>query len=86
MMDNQGVLWTTSHPCPLKFLDHIKDSKAPSPSQVFAIDPMTLKSNLIFQTEGELISAASTVLRLEDRLYISQVLDPFVLVVNGLEL
>jgi len=85
MMDNQGVLWTTAHPCPLKFLNHVQDSKSPSPAQVFAMDPMTLNSNLVFQTNGELISAASTVVRLEDRLYISQVFDPFVLVVKGVQ-
>ena len=50
MMDNQGVLWTTSHPCPLKFLEHIQDSENPSPSQVFAMDPMTMKSNLVFNS------------------------------------
>lgn len=86
MMDNQGVLWTTSHPCPLKFLEHIQDSENPSPSQVFAMDPMTMKSNLVFKTNGELISAASTALRINNRLYVSQVLDPFVLVVEGVQL
>jgi len=85
MMDNQGVLWTTSHPCPLKFLDHLKDSNNPSPSQVFAMDPMTMKSNLVFQTNGELISSASTALRIDNRLYLSQVFDPFVLVVKGVQ-
>lgn len=85
MMDNQGVLWTTSHPCPLKFLEHIQASENPSPSQVFAMDPMTMKSNLVFQTNGEIISAASTALRIDNRLYVSQVLDPFVLVVEDVQ-
>lgn len=86
MMDNQGVLWATAHPCPLKFLEHMKDSNIPSPSQIFAIDPNTMKGNMVFQTNGELISAASTALRIDNRLYISQVFDPFVLVVEGVEL
>lgn len=86
MMDNQGVLWTTAHPCPLKFLSHAKDSKALSPAQIFAIDPNTMKAGLVFQTNGELISAASTALRIENRLYISQVFDSFVLVVEGVHL
>jgi len=86
MMDNQGVLWTAAHPCPLQFLDHMKDSSAPSPSQIIAIDPNTMKSNMVFQTNGELISTASTALRIDNRLYISQVFDPFVLVVEGVEL
>ena len=86
MMDNQGVLWTAAHPCPLKFLSHAQDSEALSPSQVFAIDPNTMKSGLVFQTNGELVSAASTALRIDNRLYISQVFNPFVLVVEGVSL
>jgi len=64
------VLWTAAHPCPLKFLDHLEDSANPSPMQVFAIDPNTLKSTMVFQNNGDLISTASTVLHFEDRLYI----------------
>jgi len=83
MIDQTGVLWTAAHPCPLKFLDHAKDAANKAPMQVFAMDPMTLKTNMVFQNNGDLISTASTVLHLEDRLYISQVFDPFVLVVEG---
>ena len=83
LMDNEGVLWTVSHPCPLKFLAHAGDTEEKSPMQVFGIDPGTLKMNAPFQNNGELISAASTVLHYENRLYISQVFDPFVLVVDG---
>ena len=82
LMDDKGVLWTAAHPCPLKFLDHAKDPSAHSPMQVFAMDPMTLKTNVVFQNNGDLISAASTVLHWENRLYISQVFDPFVLVME----
>jgi len=83
LMDHEGVLWTASHPCPLKFLNHAKDPDNKSPMQVYAIDPMTLKSNMVFQNEGDLISAASTVMHINDKLYISQVFDPFVLVVEN---
>lgn len=38
-----------------------------------------------FQNNGDLISAASTALFINNRLYISQVFDPFVLVVEGIE-
>lgn len=86
LLDNQGLLWTVAHPCPLKFLDHAKDSNSKSPMAVFAIDPNTLKSNPFFQNNGDLISAASTVLRLNNKLYISQVFDPFVLVIDDIEL
>ena len=85
LMDNKGVLWTAAHPCPLKFLEHAKSPAAHSPMQVFAMDPMTLKTNMVFQNNGDLISAASTVLHWGNRLYISQVFDPFVLVVEGVD-
>lgn len=81
MLDNDGKIWTAAHPCPLKFLDHAKDIKEKSPMQVFEIDPTTLKPNMAFQNNGDLISAASTVLKFENKLYIAQVFDPFVLVV-----
>ncbi len=86
LFDNQGMLWTVAHPCPLKFLNHAKDSKNKSPMAVFGIDPNTLKAGNFFQNNGDLISAASTVLRLDNRLYVSQVFDPFVLVIEGVEL
>jgi hypothetical protein len=82
LLDNEGVLWTAAHPCPLNFLEHAEDINKKSPMQVFSIDPSTLKSQMTFQNNGELISAASTVLRLNGQLYISQVFDPFVLVVK----
>ncbi len=86
LLDNHGLLWTVAHPCPLKFLEHSKDSKNKSPMAVFTIDPNTLKTTPFFQNNGGLISAASTVLRLDNRLYVSQVFDPFVLVIDGIEL
>ena len=85
LLDNHGVLWTAAHPCPLKFLKHVKRSEDKSPIQIFNIDPKTMAPKLIFQNNGELISAASTVLRIENQLFVSQVFDPFVLVVEGLD-
>jgi len=86
MLDNDGRLWVTAHPCPLDFLAHSDDAEANSPIQIFMIDPVTLDVNNVFQNNGELISAASTALFIDNRLYISQVFDPFVLVVEGLNL
>lgn len=85
MLDNFGVLWTAAHPCPLKFSAHQENSDDKSPVQIFAIDPLTMKASLAFQDNGDLISAASTAIRLDNSLYISQVFDPFVLVVEDLE-
>ena len=85
LVDNQGQLWVTAHPCPLDFLAHSTDSKKKTPIQIFTIDPITLKTNTAFQNNGSLISAASTALFVNNHLYISQVFDPFVLVVEGIE-
>ena len=82
ILDNEGVLWVAAHPCPLKFLDHMKDSANKSPMQIFKMDPNTLKTELAFQNNGALISAASTAIHLDNRLYISQVFDSFVLMVE----
>lgn len=82
MLDEKGMLWTAAHPCPLKFLEHAKESKEKSPMQIFSIDPITMQVENVFQNNGELISAASTVLPLGNRLYVSQVFDPFVLVIG----
>lgn len=84
LMDNYGTLWIAAHPCPTKFVKHIKKSENKSPMQIFAIDPSTMKTQLVVQNNGELISAASTAIRIDDRLYISQVFDPFVLVIENL--
>lgn len=82
LIDSEGTLWTAAHPCPLRFLSHLDSSENHSPSQVFSIDPLTLQPTLVFQNNGEFISAASTVLHLDNKLFISQVFDDFVLVVS----
>lgn len=85
LFDNQGQLWVTAHPCPLDFLAHSTSKNDKAPIQVFTIDPSTLKPTIAFQNNGDLISAASTALWVNNHLYISQVFDPFVLVVEGIE-
>jgi len=85
LVDNQGQFWVTAHPCPLDFLAHSTNSSDKAPIQVFNIDPQTLKPTIAFQNNGELISAASTALSINNRLYLSQIFDPFVLVVEGIE-
>ena len=84
MSYDNGQLLVTAHPCPLDFLAHLENSQETSPVQIYKIDPNTLKVQKTFQNNGDLISAASTALMLNNRLYISQVFDPFVLVVDGI--
>ncbi len=83
--DIQGRLWTVNHPCPLKFTGHAKSSENHSPIQVYSLDQKTLEPHLVYQNNGETISAASTALNLNGNLYISQVFDPFVLVIKNLK-
>jgi hypothetical protein len=85
MVDKAGNIWAASHPCPLDFMAHMEDGQAPSPSQIFVIDPSNLKPKVAFQNNGALISAASTALYLDGKLYISQIFEPYVLVVNGVQ-
>ncbi len=77
--DDEGYLWTTSHPCLFKFLNHSKKQKKHSPSLVYRIAPGTLEAELVYQNNGEEISAASTALWYGGKLYLAQVFDGFVL-------
>ena len=84
VVDQDGQLWVTSHPCLLDFVAHAENSSEKSPIQIFQIDPTTLKTKKVFQNSGALISAASTALYINERLYLSQIFDPYVLVVDDL--
>ncbi|MCB0546659.1 MAG: SMP-30/gluconolactonase/LRE family protein [Phaeodactylibacter sp.] len=79
--DSQGYLWATSHPCLFKFLKHSK-GKGPAPSLAYRIDPQTMEAELVYQNNGEEISAASTALWHDGKLYLSQVFDNFVLEID----
>lgn len=86
LMDNNNRLWVTAHPCLLDFVAHSENSDEKSPTQIYTIDPTTLEVNNTFQNNGDLISAASTALYINNRLYISQIFEPYVLVVEGISL
>jgi hypothetical protein len=79
VIDQNGMLWTTNHPCGLKFLSHAGNPTKLSPSQVRKINSSDMTSEVVFQNNGELISAASTAVYYDNHLYISQVFDPFIL-------
>ncbi len=73
-------LLTTAHYDDFAFLRHAKDAKKPSPSIVMRIDPAREQKKAIYVNPGKTISAASTALIYNGKLYISQVFDPFILV------
>jgi len=65
-----------------KFLKHMKNSNKKSPTAIFTINKDTHETNLLYYNTGEVISAASTGLVYNHKLYIAQVFDNFILEVN----
>jgi len=65
-----------------KFLKHMKNTNKKSPTAIFTINKESLEKNLIYYNSGEVISAASTGLIYNHKLYIAQVFDNFILEVN----
>lgn len=72
----------TSHPRLLAFIRHYKKSKNRSPSLVHKVELDSGKVTTIFANDGSKINAASTGLVFENKLYIAQVFDPFILEVE----
>ena len=72
----------TSHPKVFKFIKHVKSSENKSPSQVHSYNRKTGEYKLLFTDDGYRISASSTALIVGDKLYISQVFDPYILEVK----
>lgn len=76
--DHPNELITTGHPDPMAFIAHMRDPKKLSPVVVYRVNPKEGTTEVIYQNEGKEISAASTAIRVGDRLFISQVFDAFV--------
>ena len=73
-------LLTTAHFDDLAFLRHQKNPEDISPSIVFRIRPGMYSITPVYVNNGEMISAASTAMIYDDKLYISQVFDPYIVV------
>jgi arylesterase/paraoxonase len=73
---------TCCHIKPLRFIGHAKNPEKHSPVEVFLVNPNTGESKSIFKTDGSQISGASTAIIFEDKLYISQVFEPYLLQVK----
>ena len=82
IMLEENKLYVTSHPSKWKFLKHVKKSTAFSPSDVYRFDLNTNEGRLIYSDSGEHISAASTAIVINNKLYISQVFEPYILHCN----
>ncbi len=75
----QDKLVTTAHLDFLKFMKHVKHADKPSPSAVYTIDLKSLEIDTLFVDNGNVLSAASTGLVYNKKLFVSQVFNPFIL-------
>jgi len=80
IMRYKNLLLITAHYDDLAFLSHSKDAEAHAPSIVFMIRPEMYTKDPVFVDTGKMISAASTAMVFNDKLYISQVFDPYIVV------
>lgn len=72
-------LVTTAHLDFLKFLKHVKDGDEPSPCAVYSIDLHTNALETLYLDQGTVMSAASTGLVYNGKLYVSQIFNPCIL-------
>ena len=77
--EDEEHLLTAAHPDLFAFLDHLESAENPSPSEVYRVNVRTGAVERIFSDDGRLISASSTAIRFENRLYVSQVFEPEIL-------
>lgn len=84
IMPYDNKLLIPAHYDDLAFLKHSRDKEAKSPSVVFLINPedtpTSTEIEAIYVNEGDEISAVSTAFIYDDKLYLSQVFDPFILI------
>lgn len=73
-----GRLYLTGHVKPFKFISHVKSSEKLSPVEVWEVYPETGEIKSLFYNNGSIISAGSTAVVLNGKLYVCQVFDPFI--------
>ena len=76
--DEEGNIYFAAHKSMFRFLKHKDNADYPSPSQIFVIDKND-STKEIYANDGTEIPSSSTGLKYKDRLYISQVFNPFIL-------
>ncbi len=79
---HNGTLILAGHVKPFKYIGHVISQENKSPVRIWELDPATRNSKILFDTDGEAISAGSTGLLLDGNLYVSQVFDPFIIEVK----
>lgn len=78
----QNGLLIPTHPNFIAFLRHKKDAEIPSPSVIYHYKFGEKEAEVFFADDGNKISAASTALVYKNKLYLSQVFNDFILVVD----
>lgn len=76
---NDKEILVTAHLKQIAFLKHYKDPKNLSPTVVYRVNINTGEYKAIYSNDGSGISAGSTALYFNKKLYISQVFEPFLL-------
>ncbi len=79
---NDTLLLCTAHVKPIKFLKHYKQPNHLSPVAVYVINLVQNNAELLFYTDGSIISAGSTTIFYEGYLYICQVFDPYIVKIS----
>lgn len=76
---NNGDLLTSAHPSLIGLGLHWQRPVSQSPTKIYAINPVTGASRVIFTDSGKRISAISSVQSFDGRLYAGQLFDPYLL-------
>ncbi len=79
MWENDRILDAAGHHSMFAFLRHVANQNSLSPSDITRVDVESGRTDLLFGTDGTRINAISTGLVLGDKLYVSQVFEPFLL-------
>jgi len=66
----------------LKFIKHAASPKNNSPTVVYEIDLLTNQKKLIYANTDGTINGASTAILYNHKLYLSQVFEPWILIVD----
>ncbi|MBM9500106.1 arylesterase [Leptospira sp. 201903071] len=77
-LDSKGRIFVVGHGSTYQFIRHMLNENYHAPTQVFRISEDGSFQE-VFATPGDLISAGSTAIPFDGRLYVAQVFNPFIL-------
>ena len=74
-----NTLLTSAHTNINAFIRHTGSAEKQCPGTSYIINPLNGNTKLLFYNAGEIISAASTSLILDGKLYVSQIFEPWII-------